>query len=593
MKKKQWMGWSLVVSGALIMLACGMIGFLQSYPLHYGDHSLPDVLLSLFYSAIQLFFIETFIGPDDRIRPLLNIARFGAPLLLAITAIKTFAVLLEKEIHEWKLGHLRGHVVICGLGRKGYEVARQIMPKSKVVIIELAQNNDYFTVCRDAGAYMITGNCADGTLLEKARVEFAKEVYLLTGTDGVNFSTLVRMSEFKPDVDGKKLRPKVWLHLNAIEMCSFLRDEKTLRSIRERVDFEIVSIFEIAARELVVDELIPLLPVLPDDTRRLHLFQVGFGRMGQSIVQKLVQCAVTENKARTRISVLSSDAERDLKQMEAEMPGIHTCCDLAAQTGDILSCASRKALIIDVEKARRDGEIPVISMAVNSQYTNLTAALFLAEELVSNKLGDVPLFVRQTESEGWTALADDLSRQGDGKYKMIKGFGALTNLCQLDVFQQERLDRMARALHEAYLAAQPVLKPEEASHKQWPELAWLFRQSNRNAADHLRVKLRTVGLDWKLEKIDPNGPGVPFNLSDENLSRLARLEHCRWEVEKMLTCWTQGDKTDYDDKIHPCLVKWDKLPHEEQRKDFDQIRACAKALQAGGYTIIQEASAGA
>jgi len=567
------------------MTACGMIGFYQTYPGHYCGHPPQDVVLGLFYNAIQLFVLQSFIGPADPVVPLLNIARFGAPLLLAVTAIGTFALLLEKEIREWRLGHLRDHVLICGLGRKGYELARQFMPTRKVVIIERNENNDYVRTCRDAGAHVIIGDIADPHLLRKARAAQAGEAYLLTGSDGANFSAMIGLSRLKENGGSAAAHPKVWLHVNSLEMCALLRDGKVLRPVRKNLDFEVISLFEVASRDLVVNHLVPLIPVRLGDPRRFHLFLVGFGRMGRTLVRKLVQTAVTADGKRPMVTVFSKDADADLKQIEGEVPGIHACCDLDIRQGDILLGCTRNELTEAVKATRASGHVAAICLAVGSQYANLCTALRLAGDYGANHLVGVPLFVRQTESEGWSALADDLSKQKEGVYQEIRGFGLLADLCQPDSLQQARLDKMAMALHQAYLDDCQPLNPNKDSHKPWEKLDWIYRQSNRIAADHIRVKLRTLGLDWA---DDPSGKPVTFNPTPEEQMLLSKLEHCRWVVEKELFNWSPGDQTDYDRKIHTCLVEWDKLSDTEKQKDMVQVLALAKAMQAGGYAMAKK-----
>jgi voltage-gated potassium channel Kch len=578
-------GMLLMAAGAVAMIVCGMFGFFQSYPEHYRGLAPLDAGLSLFYSALQLFFLETFIEPGDRVEPLLNIARFGAPLLLAVTAIGTVALLLEKEIREWQLARLRGHVVICGLGRKGCELARQFMPTRKVVIIERDENGDSVGTCRDGGAHVLIGDAADPHLLRKARATHAREVYLLTGSDGANFSAMMGLSRLKDESGAATVHPKVWLHVNALEMCSFLRDGNVLRPVRKNLDFEVVSLFEVAARELVVDQLVTFMPARPGDPRRFHLILVGFGRMGRTLVRKLVQTAVTVDGRRPLITVFSLDADADLKRMVGEVPGIHACCDLEIRQGDILLGCTRNELV-EVVKATRDaGHVAAICLAADSQYVNLSAAIRLAADFGANHLAGVPLFVRQIESEGWSALADDLSGQKEGVYRAIRSFGLLVDLCRPESLQQVRLDAMARSLHEAYLAASQPLNPAKASHKPWEKLDWAFRQSSRNAADHIRVKLRTLGLEWA---VAPSGTPVAFNPSPEDRMLLSKLEHCRWVVEKELYNWSAGDQTDCDRKIHTCLVDWDKLSDIEKQKDMDQVLALAGAMRAGGYGLIEE-----
>jgi hypothetical protein len=182
-------------------------------------------------------------------------------------------------------------------------------------------------------------------------------------------------------------------------------------------------------------------------------------------------------------------------------------------------------------------------------------------------------------------LAEDLSDQREGPYQLIKGFGELSKLCDRDALKQTRLNAMAQTLHEAYLVKYGG--GNKPSHKPWKDLAWTFRTSNQQAADHLRVKLRTIGLDL----VDGPVPNpTPFKPSKEEWSLLAQLEHRRWTVEKELLKWTPGKETDYRNKVHACLVDWDELSPDAQGKDLDQIKAYEKAIKAGGYSIIRESA---
>ncbi|MFA6930814.1 MAG: NAD-binding protein [Lentisphaeria bacterium] len=575
--KKETIGWGLVGVAALGLFACGTIGFLQA-----------DFLpLNALYSAIQLFVLECPGECENNL--LINIARFFSPLLLALTAIFSFIRALQKRQHDWKLSHLKNHVVICGLGRKGHELARRLMPDDKVVIIERDENNDYAETCQDAGAFFLCGDAAEAAMLKKARIEFAREAYLFTGSDGSNFSSLVTLASLcsNKEPDAKKI--SVWLHLKTLEMCSFLRNEKIIESVRKKVELQAVNLFETAARDLVINHLVPLLPVRPDDKRRIHLIQIGFGRMGQAIVRKLAQTAVTVNYQVPKATIVSLNAQKDMDALVGEIPQIQSFCDLQAEDGDILRGGTRQRIAGMVRTALETGEVPVICLAVNRQFTNVSAALFLAELFKTegfSRSDNVPLFVRQIESEGWTALVNDLSQQEAGTYRHIKGFGDLSNLCSEESLNQSRLDRMALAVHQAYLDAN---NPEEKpTHQSWEKLNWNTKQSNRLAVDHIRVKLRTIGLDCT-EGV-PGDPALFVKRVGKHQEELGRLEHCRWMTAKQLANWTVGEKTDYKEKIHACLVKWEQLPEKEKQKDYSQILAIPDILRAGGYSIIAEGS---
>ncbi len=574
--KKGTAGWSLVGVVALGLFACGTIGYFQT------GFSLMDSL----YGAVQLFVLE---APEIQENTLLNIARFFSPLLLAITAVLSFFRLLRSRYLEWRLNHLKNHVVICGLGRKGHELARRFMPYKKVVIIEKKENNDYAGTCRDSGAFLLFGDAADAAMLKKARVEFAREVYLFTGSDGTNFSSLVTLATMREKEKKSAKKTDVWLHLKTLEMCSFMRDEAIMKSVRKNVALHTINLFETAARDLVINHLVPLLPILPEDKGRIHLIQVGFGRMGQAIMKKLAQTAVTANYLIPKVTVVSLEALEEINTMKGEIPQIKSTCELHAVQGNILNGETRMEILQRVHSALDDGDVPVVCLAVDRQYTNVSAALSLAELFNSDgvsKSDNVPLFVRQIESEGWGELIDDLSKQKDGVYRHVKGFGTLHELCGEESLKQVQFNKMARAVHCAYVAANdPQNKPTD---QPWELLSWGAKQANRLAVEHVRVKLRTLGLDCAKGSSANND--LFLKRAGENVEQLGRLEHCRWMIAKQLSNWTVGAETSYEDKIHKCLVEWDDLSDEEKQKDFDQILAIPNILAAGGLSIVMEDS---
>lgn len=56
-------------------------------------------------------------------------------------------------------------------------------------------------------------------------------------------------------------------------------------------------------------------------------------------------------------------------------------------------------------------------------------------------------------------------------------------------------------------------------------------------------------------------------------------QHRLWCDEKTRTGWTFGHIKDAEKKTHPCLVPYDQLPIEQQRKDH-LFRAVVEALRA-------------
>ena len=151
------------------------------------------------------------------------------------------------------------------------------------------------------------------------------------------------------------------------------------------------------------------------------------------------------------------------------------------------------------------------------------------------------------------------------------------------------LDRVARKIHDTWFqgnekrinkarAEGDEKKAEELrskpTYKSWDDLSEEHKDDNRAAADHIKVKIRTVNLK----------PGQPdlqekwANLAAEELDVLSRMEHERWAAPLWLRNWEPGERND-EARIHNNLVAYDELDKRDQDYDTDQVRAAAGYLK--------------
>jgi hypothetical protein len=113
---------------------------------------------------------------------------------------------------------------------------------------------------------------------------------------------------------------------------------------------------------------------------------------------------------------------------------------------------------------------------------------------------------------------------------------------------------------------------EGYAEKHWKRLKQIDRESNMQAANHARVKLRQIGKNPDLN--------LPITLSQKELNDLSELEHRRWNAEKLLMGWmpyinpTEWKTSKADlraQKFHNYLVTFEQLPEYEKSKDWVQV----------------------
>jgi voltage-gated potassium channel Kch len=123
----------------------------------------------------------------------------------------------------------------------------------------------------------------------------------------------------------------------------------------------------------------------------------------------------------------------------------------------------------------------------------------------------------------------------------------------------------ARSLHDTYVQqrlAAGATAADNPSLVPWDRLHESLRDSNRDQVAHLRLKLRSIGLDLL------PGPGEERSLSETEVEALARLEHDRWTRHRRFDGWTLGPKRDPKAKVSPYLVPWSEL--DEPVREIDR-----------------------
>lgn len=84
-----------------------------------------------------------------------------------------------------RAGRMRNHIVVCGLGRVGAEVVRQLQERGEQVLV-IDSNQDRLDVARAMGAAYLTGDATDQVQLERANLEHARALVAAVHSDAEN-----------------------------------------------------------------------------------------------------------------------------------------------------------------------------------------------------------------------------------------------------------------------------------------------------------------------------------------------------------------------------------------------------------------------
>ncbi len=120
----------------------------------------------------------------------------------------------------------------------------------------------------------------------------------------------------------------------------------------------------------------------------------------------------------------------------------------------------------------------------------------------------------------------------------------------------------------------------------WENLDISLQNSNICQVSSFEIMLKRVGLGiLKSEK--PVLFDIEKNLSREEFDLLARIEHARWNAERLLDGWRYGEEKDLVNKLNPCIVSWDKLDDETRNYDYDPVRNIPELLAKIGYEVFK------
>jgi Trk K+ transport system NAD-binding subunit len=190
--------WPLLVLGSLI-LGVGAL-FTHTLPdLHFGKAC---------YAVFMLILTEpTLEFPSQPY----NQALFFLVPIVGLGAIADSVVRLgylifssKRKLQEWwimEASSFRNHIVLCGLGRVGYRIGRELLAlKEPFVAVERDKEGSFVEEMQDAGVPVLFGEARQRKTLELAGTARARAVILVTDDDLANLDAALTAREIKPEI---------------------------------------------------------------------------------------------------------------------------------------------------------------------------------------------------------------------------------------------------------------------------------------------------------------------------------------------------------------------------------------------------------
>lgn len=538
--------WLLIL--AVITLLLGLAGFSLLPP---GDLPSPEDRL---IRTLKFFKADGTIPAGSPV--ILRVARLTGALFTAFALVKFWRSFFHEQIAAFHLSWWHGHVVICGLGRKGLHLLECFRGQGRrVVAAQIRPSDEEAAGWRRRGAIVVAGDATHVDTLGKLRLEHAAEVFAVCGDDRTNFEIALQVLE-RYRAAGCTQSLTCFVHLVDVPLLHRLQHRDFFSERPAGLEFVFFNVHEHAARRLQAQHPLPV-PRSSDDAP-VHLLLLGSGPALRALLLHHARTAHLGDLRRPRITVLSPGAGAEAAALRSAYPALPEICDLSWQELQSDGVAVR---LLDAVRSGTDQIRAVV--ALSNDQDSLALALLLREAGLDP---GVPLFVRIGEQAGLVRLLRAANREVSALN--LVAFGAVEDVCGAEVLAQRQLDHLAEASHEAYRQSQlksGVTPKGNPSLLPWKELPEDLKAANRVLADHLEIKRRTLAA---LGTHPAAGTPAP-----DHLELLAQMEHNRWCAERRLAGWTFAAMRDNQRRLHPSLVPWDQLTERERQKDREAVRA--------------------
>jgi hypothetical protein len=574
--KKALLGlkWPMVMAIWVLSIILGYIGFYRFFEAE-GTHL---TKLDLLYRSVQLIALEA--GAVKGYVPWqLNVARFLMPALAAYAAIQALLAIFSKQWQMFMIRFYRNHVVICGLGERGWRLAKDFSQHGyRVVVIEGVKDNSLVEPCRKQGNVVLFGDATNTALLKKAGLQKAKYLVAVCADDGTNAEIALKARDIVRTRQGHDLT--VFVHMIDLELCNLLRGWE-LSAQAQSFRLEFFNVHERGARHMLATYAAVSTQVLNGHPRMLL---VGLGKLGRSL---LVQAArdwymkKLPEKNRLRITVIDKNAESKVDLLRMQYPQLEKACEIETCQIDENAPEFEKAAFLFDENGHLI--IDVIFICFDDDVHALVSALTLYRKTRENK---VPIIARMSQESGLAAMIRD-ERYSLG-FEHIHTFGLLDQTCNMESLLGGTHEVIARAIHEDYVNSQKQAGESPSTNPSmvdWNNLPETLKESNRHQAAHIEVKMKAIGCgiqpltDWE---------AASFRFDAGEIEQLAELEHQRWVAERRQNGWLFKPGTkNIAKKTSPHMVPYEELSWELKESDRSMIRNLPAFLAKAGFQIYR------
>jgi hypothetical protein len=437
--------------------------------------------------------------------------------------------------------------------------------------------------------------------LSRIGVDRYTDVVIIESSDSVALETLASVLEAvkqgpRPEGEAVPTMPTIRVRIQSPELCATLRrsnwvEDGALGHVRMWCPDDL------SARRVLRNVELDGTWSFAKPGGSSTMLMLGFGAANRALAARAIGQMHHVDETPVRLHVFDEHADRCWSLFHEAWPGVEGAVEHALHGCDAHGAQTRAELR---KWAGDNATNLLVAVSIGDLDANLALASSIIHDLsASTEHPRAVILIRQRG----IADADEIARfarvGGRSPGIQVLAWGDVPGSQSPGDVLEEELDELARSVHAEYLkGAEAKLTPEEWLKKRkeasatwhsplrdW-ELLWPFyRDDNRNSADFAGRRLAALGLAL----VDATGEAPkqstvqPVDLTRDELTILAKLEHRRWTVNRLMNGWRRGEEKQKDPvkRIHHDLVPWEQLSEESKGKDFRVTAGIDGAGQIG------------
>jgi len=548
---------------------------------------LPGTLASALYQSLQGFWFNSSPGGTEPLPWPLHVGRLLTLVAAASVGGGLILELLRNEIRRSRARHMKGHVIICGLGTLGTAAADSVLNGNRqLTIVESAPSSATESFAR-RGAGIVIGDATDPFTLMEAGADRARYLIACCGNDDRNASVA---EAARSVVAGIPRRKGFLSRRSPAPLCVriHISDPDLLRQLRPcilelsapGIDVDFFSVAEIAASRIV---RMTFSEMLAEKTTDLDAVVIGRSVLAEQLILHLARAAARSQRCADCpvVGLACVDASVFINRIAARHSKLLKNIDLHPIA---LPTSNDETT---VEEALVPGGSPRFRIAFvcnddDGSTVTTTLALTAAARVRPKGFRVISCIYGQS---GIASLIEHSSG------RRLTVFDAADAVRDPMLITLDTIEVLAKMRHANYFVAEST-KPEfgrSPNCVEWDKLDPEHKEDNRSQVRSFVERLAEAGLH--LVPLTDQAEDMP-TIDPAMVECLAIKEHQRWVGFKEARGWKlcKPGERNPEQKLHDCLVDWFALPDDEKEKDRQTIRQMATLLEEVGMAVVRTGS---